>query len=224
MSLDEIQKNLEKNLCIPGAKLHRQWLDDECLALWLMDIQDAQAKLSTAEIGNLWRHLPYWAFAWAGGRGLVRFIEANHHLVEDKVVLDFGSGSGIAAIAAVMAGAKKVYASDIDPLALDAIRLNAALNAVVIEVIPAGDWPEVDLLIASDVLYDISSQQDLAELAGQVPQWIIAESAAVAPDYPDIRCLDRYAVSTLPAIGDFDQSVNVDIYARMQPQDLPLLC
>lgn len=224
MSLDEIQQKLEKNLIIPEATLCRQWLDDEGLALWLLKLNDRNCKLSTAEIGNLWRNLPYWAFAWAGGRGLVRFIEANHHLIQDKVVLDFGSGSGIAAIAAVMAGAKKVYATDIDPLALDAIRLNAALNAVVIEVIPAGDWPSVDLLIASDVLYDISSQHDLANLAGQVPEWIIAESAAVAPDYPDIRCLDRYTVSTLPAIGDFDETVHVDIYSRMHQKDLPLLC
>lgn len=223
MSLEKIQRSLEKSLRIPGAKLRRTWLDEEHLALWLMDISDAQPKLPAEDIAHLWQGLPYWAFAWAGGRGLVRFIEANHHLLQDKVVLDFGSGSGIVAIAAIMAGARKVYATDIDPLAQEAIQLNAALNGVVVEVLPAGQWPEVDLLLASDVLYDITSQDDLASLVSKIPQWIIAETEAVAPSYEDIRCLDRQVVATLPEIGDFDQAVTVDIYARMPSNSIPVL-
>lgn len=97
-----------------------------------------------AEIVPIWRSTeeelkregidpPFWAFAWAGGQALARYLIDNPAIVRGRRVLDFGSGSGLVAIAAMKAGAQGVLAADIDPLAMEAIALNAAANDVVVE-------------------------------------------------------------------------------------------
>jgi predicted nicotinamide N-methyase len=75
---------------------------------------------------------PFWAFPWAGGQGLARYILDHPGTVAGRSVLDIASGSGLVAIAAAKAGAAQVMASDIDPLALAVIKINAEANAVVI--------------------------------------------------------------------------------------------
>lgn len=224
MSLELTREFLEKQLIIPGSRLTRQWLDDECLALWLLQVDQADQKLSPAEITTLWNRLPFWSFAWAGGRALANFIVNNHDLVEGKTVLDFGCGSGIAGIAAALRGAKKVYVADIDAHALMAVEINSALNGVHLDVIDINDLPDgIDLLIASDVLYDISSDTDLTQLMNRIPNWLVAENEKVAPKHIDIRCLDQVTTNTLPRIGDFDESVIIDIYAKMSESSVRVL-
>jgi predicted nicotinamide N-methyase len=71
---------------------------------------------------------PYWAFAWAGGQALARYLLDHRDVVRNKRVLDFGSGSGLVAIAAAMAGAREILAADIDPIAAEAIALNYEAN------------------------------------------------------------------------------------------------
>src|SRR6266851_9377973 len=78
---------------------------------------------------------PYWAFAWAGGQALARYLLDHPETVEGRAVLDFGAGSGLVAIAAAKAGALSVTAADVDPFAAAAIAANAALNGVAIEVV-----------------------------------------------------------------------------------------
>jgi predicted nicotinamide N-methyase len=77
---------------------------------------------------------PFWAFAWAGGQALARYLLDHPDMVAGREVLDIGSGSGIVAIAAAMAGASRVVAGDIDLFAAAAITLNARLNGVVVAV------------------------------------------------------------------------------------------
>jgi predicted nicotinamide N-methyase len=77
---------------------------------------------------------PYWAFAWAGGQALARFLLDNPEVVRGREVLDIGSGSGIVAIAAAKAGAARVVAAEIDPFAAAAIALNAPLNGVTVTI------------------------------------------------------------------------------------------
>ena len=77
---------------------------------------------------------PFWAFAWAGGQALARYLLDNPEIVAGREVLDIGSGSGIVAIAAAMAGARRVTAAEIDPFAAAAIALNAPLNGVQLAV------------------------------------------------------------------------------------------
>ncbi|MGV0910255.1 50S ribosomal protein L11 methyltransferase, partial [Martelella sp. FOR1707] len=73
---------------------------------------------------------PYWAHVWAGGLALARHIEAEPDCMRGRTVIDYGTGSGLVAIAAAKAGAREVIACDIDPLALEAAEINAELNNV----------------------------------------------------------------------------------------------
>lgn len=130
---------------VPEVQLH---LASEAHELWLKTEDELQA------IGL---PPPFWAFAWAGGQGLARHLLDHPELVRGKRVLDFASGSGLVAIAAMMAGAACVLAADIDPWAGTAVSLNAAANAV--ELAFAGDnligqMVDVDVVLAGDVFYD----------------------------------------------------------------------
>ena len=130
---------------VPEIVLH---LADEAHDLWLKTEQELQ------EIGL---PPPFWAFAWAGGQGLARYILDNPQIVAGRRVLDFASGSGLVAIAAARAGAASVIAADIDRFCADAIRLNAQANTVNFAFTSAdlvgeeGDW---DVVLAGDVFYD----------------------------------------------------------------------
>lgn len=126
----------------------RLYLATEAHELWLKTEEELE------EIGL---PPPFWAFAWAGGQGLARYVLDHPESVSGKRVLDFASGSGLVAIAAAKAGAAKVLAADIDPWTQTAIRLNAALNSVDIGftgVDLVGKPVDADVLLAGDVFYD----------------------------------------------------------------------
>ncbi len=100
---------------------------------------------------------PYWAFAWAGGQALARYVLDNPVLVAGKTVLDIGSGSGLVGLAAKKAGAAQVQAADIDGFACAAIRLNAQANNLDITVTQddliglPGAW---DMILVGDLFYE----------------------------------------------------------------------
>ncbi|TKB13787.1 MAG: methyltransferase [Mesorhizobium sp.] len=100
---------------------------------------------------------PYWAYAWAGGAVLARYVLDRPSIVMDRRVLDLGAGSGLVGIAAAKAGAREVLATEIDRNGVVALGLNAAANGVAIttigEDITAGPPPAVDLVLAGDVFY-----------------------------------------------------------------------
>jgi predicted nicotinamide N-methyase len=100
---------------------------------------------------------PFWAFAWAGGQGLARYVLDHPETVRGKHVLDFASGSGLVAIAAAKAGAASVLAADTDLLCATAIRLNARANGVAIDF-DATDCIGADagweVILAGDVFYE----------------------------------------------------------------------
>jgi predicted nicotinamide N-methyase len=100
---------------------------------------------------------PFWAFAWAGGQALARYVLEHPDLVAGRRVLDLAAGSGLVAIAAAKAGAASVRAVDIDPLAMAAIELNAATNGVTVtaelaDILDAGR-ADADVVLAGDVFY-----------------------------------------------------------------------
>ncbi|RWC62026.1 MAG: methyltransferase [Mesorhizobium sp.] len=100
---------------------------------------------------------PYWAYAWAGGTVLARYVLDHPMTVAGRRVLDLGAGSGLVGIAAAMAGARDVIAAEIDRNGVAAIGLNAAANGVAITAIAdditMGPPPPVDLVLAGDVFY-----------------------------------------------------------------------
>lgn len=106
---------------------------------------------------------PYWAYAWAGGAVLARYILDRPSIVAGKRVLDLGAGSGLVGIAAAKAGAREVIAAETDRNGVVALRLNAQANGVAIQIrdedITAGPPPAVDLVLAGDVFY----AQDVAQ-------------------------------------------------------------
>jgi predicted nicotinamide N-methyase len=130
---------------VPEVRLH---LASEAHDLWLK---------TEEELDEIGLPPPFWAFAWAGGQGLARYVLDHAATVAGKKVLDFASGSGLVAIAASKAGAASVIAADIDPWAETAIALNAAEN--VAEIVFTGDNlvgtdVRTDVLLAGDVFYD----------------------------------------------------------------------
>ncbi|CDZ59779.1 class I SAM-dependent methyltransferase [Neorhizobium galegae] len=130
---------------VPEIRLH---LASEAHDLW---------KKTEEDLEKIGLPPPFWAFAWAGGQGLARYILDHPETVAGKMVLDFASGSGLVAIAARLAGAADVLAADIDPWAASAIALNAAANDVAIRSTAEdqiGKAIEADVILAGDVFYD----------------------------------------------------------------------
>ena len=136
---------------VPEIKLH---LAEESLPIW---------RKTEEELGEINLPPPFWAFAWAGGLALARYVLDNPSLVADKRVLDLGSGSGLVAIAAKRAGAAEVLAADVDLFASAAVLINAEANAVSLRVteddILDTTPSDIDVLLVGDLFYE----RDLTE-------------------------------------------------------------
>lgn len=146
---------------VPHAPEIRLHVADEATALW----QRTEEELEAIGLPP-----PFWAFAWAGGQALARYLLDNPDLCAGARVLDFASGSGLCAVAAARAGAARVLASDLDPFALPAIALNAAANGVAERIAATaedliGRTPEADLVLAADIFYE-------RDLAARVGDWL----------------------------------------------------
>jgi predicted nicotinamide N-methyase len=143
---------------VPEIRLH---LAGEAFGLW----EDAQDQAGPEA------PLPFWAFAWAGGLALARYVLDHAEVVKGRRVWDLAAGSGLIAIAAALAGAVRVVASDTDPLALAAIGLNAAVNGVSIVTIAEdarhGTPRDTDVVLAGDVFYDAGVARDALAFLGR---------------------------------------------------------
>lgn len=155
---------------------------------------------------------PYWAFAWPGGQALARFLLDDAAVMRGRRVFAFAAGSGIDAIAAALAGARHVVASDIDPFALSALAINARHNRVEIEItgedVLDAPPPAADVILAADVFYE-------GPMATRVMRWLKRCAAAGATvltadpgrSYiPDrgIEALTSYDVPTSHELEDSD--------------------
>ena len=156
---------------------------------------------------------PFWAFAWAGGRALARYLLDHPGSVRDRRVIDVASGSGLVAVAAAKAGAAGVTGYDIDPLACAAARMNAAANGVAVGVSCAdvldGDPPAgTGLVLVADAFY----QRDLAHRVLRFLQRSLAGGAAcLVGDFgraflprDRLRPVASYEVSGLRELEDSD--------------------
>lgn len=204
---------------LPRAELEWHCLSlssKDDIELSLLAHNSVGLSLDTRQVGTFWQGLPYWAFAWAAGLGLARYILAHPELVRGKRVLDFGCGSGLVGISAAKAGASSVLCCDSDPLARLASQCNAERNGVVITV--AGEWlgesADLDCLLAADILYDLTSAGDLAKQCAAIPNWLVAETQFQLPPWSSLFVVEQCVASTWPSMDDFDQNLPVSIYRR----------
>jgi predicted nicotinamide N-methyase len=140
---------------VPHAPEISLYVADEATALW---------HKTEEELGEIGLPPPFWAFAWAGGQALARYILDNPHIVRGKRVLDIATGSGLVAIAAAKAGASRVEAHDVDAFAMAALRLNADANDVVVirrSDDPVGRDEGWDGVLAGDICYERDMAQRL---------------------------------------------------------------
>jgi predicted nicotinamide N-methyase len=121
--------------------------------------------------------IPFWAFAWAGGLALARYVGEHPDEVRGRRVLDLATGSGLVAIAAAHAGADPVSGADVDPFAEVAVELNARANGVHVGYIGRDlledPPPDVDVVLCADAWYE-------GPLAVRVTPWLRAAAAAGA--------------------------------------------
>jgi predicted nicotinamide N-methyase len=131
---------------IPEIRLH---LAGDAIELWERTEQDA----SHAQLPP-----PFWAFPWAGGQALARYLLDQPTIVRDRAVLDLAAGSGLVALAAARAGAATVTPTETDPLAITAIGLNSAANGIRLTAalgdVLDGEAPATDVVLAGDVFYE----------------------------------------------------------------------
>jgi len=145
---------------VPEIRLHQA---DDPVSLWQrIELASGQSGLDP----------PFWAFAWAGGQALARYLLDHPQAVRGRHAIDVASGSGLVAIAAAQAGAAAVTAYDIDPLAAAAIGVNADANAVTVRAVCADilgdDAPldsDIDLVLVADAFYQ-------RELAAKVTRFL----------------------------------------------------
>ena len=191
---------------VPGVDGVRLHLTDDVLSLWRatqLELKDPEAPL------------PYWAFAWAGGLAVVRYLEQHPEAVRDRRVLDLGSGSGLVAIAAKRAGAASVTAVDIDRFAIAAAELNAHANRTPISVLRRDvlddEPPDADVVLAGDTWYE-------GGLATRVLPWlrrardagldvIVGDPKRHYLPTAELVELARYEVRTTTELEDLDQKV-----------------
>lgn len=180
---------------VPELKL---WLGDDVTEIWLRTEAASSAELPP----------PFWAFAWAGGQAVARYLLDHREVVAGRSVLDVAAGGGVVAVAALRAGAAAVTATDLDPLAIAAIKLNAEANGVSVDARLAdvldGDGEGADVLLAGDVWY---SRAMAARMIGLVER-AAARGATVLVGDAGRAYLPR---ERLEAVAEYDISVTRDL-------------
>lgn len=194
-------------------------LDNAALQLYLVDIDTDIQTLSSETIAAVMNNPLYWMFCWASGRVLAQQILENPQWVKDKVILDVGSGSGVVAIAAALAGAKKVIASDLDPLSLKAIAMNAELNGIAVETSEfeiLGDYTlyqgHIDVVLVADVLYESKNIALIDDLLKRGDSMLLADSRVKNFSHPSLEQVASVPGSSFPDLGGFDEFYEVNIY------------
>ena len=196
------------------AQLVAETLPGTDLKLWLIDANNMDRAFSPEETRRILEEPPYWCFCWASGLVLARWLAENPEWVAGKRVLDFGAGSGVAAIAAAKAGAAEVVACDLDPLALASCRANAELNGV--ELTYSDDFfaeaDRYDLIIVADVLYDRANLPLLDQFLSRGQQALVADSRVRDFNHPLYQRLGMLEASTWPDLAEPAEFRHVSLY------------
>lgn len=154
----------------------------------------------------------YWAFCWGSGLALAQFLLEQPDWVSGKSIIDLGSGSGVAGIAAAMAGAAQVTACDTDADARLASEVNAALNDV--EITVADQLPEhCDVLLMADVLYDKQNLPLLGLAQQHADTVLVADSRVTTLPDPAYQEIANIKSLTFPNLGEFDEFNTAHVFA-----------
>ena len=210
----ELSSLLQKHL--PSARAELTWLPDcDDLCLYLLNGDYPQYQLTAEQMHTVLNYPAYWAFCWASGQVLAKFLLDQPACVAGKRVLDFGSGSGVAAIAAALAGAGEVIACDIDRDAQRATAINAALNGVTVEI--RGDVADCngdfDIILVADMLYDRENLPFLDSFIERAAQVLVADSRVRDFSHPGYEKIGHWESATIPDLDEFDEFRCVSIYA-----------
>jgi len=186
------------------------------IQLYLLSRDYPQHNLTREETEALMNEPPFWSFCWSSGQVLARWIMERKELVEGRRVLDFGTGSGIVAVAAARSGARKVLACDIDPVSLEAVKANAELNQVEIDV--SGDFERAcakgfDVILAADVLYDAETFPFVKRFPDLASDVILADSRVRDLNLEPYRKIGQGLAVTCPDLHEPDEYRQVSIYA-----------
>ncbi len=183
---------------LPELRLH---LATEITPIW----QASETALEQANVPP-----PFWAFAWAGGQALARHVlDSPRERWSNRRVLDFGAGSGLVGIAAMKAGARQVRAAEIDPVACAAIRANAQLNGVEIEIVLEdliGRDPGADVILVGDMCYEKPLAERLVAwlrpLAGHGIDVLVGDPGRTYRPTHGLAEIARYTVPTSLELED----------------------
>lgn len=202
------------NQLLGDASLSVEALPGTDLKLWLIDASNMDRAFSPEETRRILEEPPYWCFCWASGLALARWLAEKPDWVAGKRVLDFGAGSGVAAIAAAKAGAAEVVACDLDPLALEACRANAELNGVQLNY--SADFfreeDRFDLVIVADVLYDRANLPLLDHFLSRGRQALVADSRVRDFQHPLYTRLAALDACTWPDLAEPAEFRTVSLY------------
>ena len=180
---------------VPEVRLHQA---TDVTPLW---------RATAAELAG-WDPAPFWAFPWAGGQALARYVLDAPHVVRGRRVFDFATGSGLVAIAAARAGAASVTACDLDPFCEAAILANAELNGVAVGVrsgdVLAEPLSGFDVVLAGDVFYERAlTERSLAwfrELARRGAAVLVGDPGRIYSPRDGVSERAAYDVPVLAAI------------------------
>ncbi|MEM1419653.1 MAG: 50S ribosomal protein L11 methyltransferase [Pseudomonadota bacterium] len=194
-----VQPPLTPELRIHGA--------DDYASIW---------SATEAELRNMALRPPFWAFAWAGGQALARWLLDHPRDVAGKTVLAIGAGCGLEAIAAARSGAAESVANDVDPAAIVAAKMNADLNNVQL-MLDETNWlneaslPDADIILAGDVFYEktlgeqLESRLRAAQRRGAVV--LIGDPGRNYAPAEGVKTLNSYAVPVPVELEDVTERV-----------------
>lgn len=204
---------------VPQAQLKKLVLP-QCpeISLWLIEDTYPQHCLTAEQVDDLMDSPPYWAFCWASGQVLARFLADNPQVVAGKTVVDFGSGSGVGAVAAAKAGAKRVIALDIDEAALVACEANSELNGVIVEavsVLPDSIARDQCVLLVADVFYDRDNLPLVSDFLDEYAEVIVADSRVKPEELQGLREQALLSSTTIPDLAESSCFNSVRIYQQI---------
>lgn len=187
------------------------------IRLLLIEESYPQQNLSREQVEWLMDSPPYWAFCWASGQVMARYLLDNTEIVSGKDVIDFGCGSGVVAIAAKLAGANSVIACDLDRTALKASEANADLNRVTLEY--SSDYFQLKpssecVLLIADVFYDAANIPLLNHFLNNFKQVWVADSRVKSEALSGLYLHKEVESHTVPDLAEAADFNTVRIYSN----------